>query len=201
MAKLLGKYKAFVRDNNDPEKRGRVRCYCPQLMGPTDSPQFWLDWAEPCFTWMGGLHTGEFGPPFTRDEQVEHFGSEYLGVWVEFQDGDLDFPIWVGVWPVAATADAASAIAQGTVAGAKPVVGGGVMGHPDLPTGTSLEAINPPRPQKERELRLVAPKNVDIVILTDGGGSIVVGRSGVSINGIQLLLNGAPFLASSTALG
>lgn len=199
--RYYGKYKAFIRDNNDPEKRGRVRCYCPQLMGPVDSPQHWLGWAEPCLTWMGGLSTGDFGPPFTKDEQVQILGSEYFGCWVEFEGGDLDFPIWVGTWPIAPMPDAVSALVQGTEGGAKPVSGGGILGSPSLPSGSDMAAINPPRPEKARELRLVAPKGVDVTILTDGGGSIVIGKFGVSINGIQLLLNGQPFLASATALG
>jgi Type VI secretion system/phage-baseplate injector OB domain len=77
----LGKYKGFVRDVNDPEKRGRIRIYCPAVFGSRDDSSTWLDWALPCFP------PGQFSLPKKGD-----------GVWVEFECGDVDYPIWVGLW-------------------------------------------------------------------------------------------------------
>lgn len=83
----LGKFRAFVRDVNDPEKRCRVRAYCPAVMGPLDDTRHWLDWADSCLS-MGGLT--DFG-----DAAVPPVGA---GVWIEFEMGDVRYPIWVGCW-------------------------------------------------------------------------------------------------------
>lgn len=71
-----GKYRAEVVDNTDPEKRGRIRVKCPAVLGGQISR-----WALPCF------------PPNT-------FTVPQLGelVWVEFEGGTKDSPIWCGVF-------------------------------------------------------------------------------------------------------
>jgi hypothetical protein len=90
----FGKYKGFVRDNSDKEGRGRVRVYCPQVMGIEDDKDHWLDWAEPCFPWIGGLSALDFGVPPTPGEN----GNESVGVWIEFEAGEVDHPIWSGTF-------------------------------------------------------------------------------------------------------
>ena len=71
-----GKYRAQVVDNNDPEKRGRIRVKCPTVLGEQISR-----WALPCF------------PPNT-------FTVPQVGelVWIEFEGGKKDSPIWNGVF-------------------------------------------------------------------------------------------------------
>jgi hypothetical protein len=69
-----GKYPAQIIDINDPENRGRVRVVCPHVFDQGESY-----WAEGCF------------PP----------GSFYVPpagsfVWVEFFQGNPEYPIWVG---------------------------------------------------------------------------------------------------------
>lgn len=196
-----GKYKGFVRDNVDPENRGRVRVFCPQVMGPNDDADHWLGWAEPCFPWMGGLNTGDFGPPFTRDEQLAEAGTEYFGVWVEFEDGHVDFPIWVGTFTVAPLPTSESAHTQGSTGGTEGMVGGTIIGRSGLPTGSEDAALNPPTPLAEREVRLLAKKGRDVLIGVDGGGTILLGPSGAHVVAPQLTLNGQPFFTSITKLG
>lgn len=74
-----GKYRGIVMNNLDPEFRGRIQVVCadvPTLLPPT--------WAMPC-TPIGGIQHGMVAIP--------PIGS---GVWVEFEQGDPDYPIWVG---------------------------------------------------------------------------------------------------------
>jgi Type VI secretion system/phage-baseplate injector OB domain len=77
MAKMLGKFKAVVVSNADPEKRGRIQTY---LMGEEEMGN--LDWAEPCIS-----------------SNIFFFPKEDDVVWLEFEDGDIDQPIWVGTFP------------------------------------------------------------------------------------------------------
>lgn len=86
-----GKYMGYVRDAADPEGRGRLRVFCPEVVGGPDGPNTWLDWALPSFPWFAERGTGlNFIPP-ARDA---------WGVWVEFRHGDPRFPIWTGVFPL-----------------------------------------------------------------------------------------------------
>jgi uncharacterized protein involved in type VI secretion and phage assembly len=79
--KFFGKYRGTVINNVDPEMRGRV-----QLMVPDVSGFALTSWALPALP-IGGIQMGMFGVPM--------IGS---GVWVEFEQGDIDYPIWVGVY-------------------------------------------------------------------------------------------------------
>ena len=80
-----GKYRAFVRDNNDPERLGRCRLEIPAVLG-TGSAN-WSDWASPCFPYGGHEDTGMFLIP-----------EEGASVWAEFEGGNVQYPIWAGVW-------------------------------------------------------------------------------------------------------
>lgn len=85
-----GKFKGFVRDVNDPQKAGRVRVFCPAVMGPLDSTETWLDWAPVDAGGFGGTVGQDFG-----GSVVPAVGSP---VWVEFERGDAEFPVVVGTW-------------------------------------------------------------------------------------------------------
>lgn len=74
-----GKYRGVVTQNIDPKKIGRVLVEVPDVLGPGLS-----SWAMPCLP-MAGLQAGMFVVPPMQS-----------GVWVEFEQGDADFPIWVG---------------------------------------------------------------------------------------------------------
>ncbi|WP_419813181.1 phage baseplate assembly protein V [Bacterioplanoides sp.] len=83
--KRYGKYRAFVVDTADPEKRGRVRLRIPSVLGDAES-----SWALPCVPFAGGSGYGWFAVP-PLDSQL----------WVEFEEGDINRPIWVGAfWQV-----------------------------------------------------------------------------------------------------
>lgn len=73
-----GKYRGQVADNNDPVSRGRLQVVVPALLG--EQPV----WALPC-TPYAGPNVGFYAMPPVG-----------AGVWVEFEGGDLDHPIWSG---------------------------------------------------------------------------------------------------------
>ncbi len=79
--KFLGKYRAVVINNVDPMQIGRI-----QVMVPDVSAFLPTSWAMPCVP-AGGMQMGVFGVP--------QLGA---GVWVEFEQGDPDYPIWVGCY-------------------------------------------------------------------------------------------------------
>lgn len=83
---LFGKYRATVINNIDPMQIGRIQAMVPDVAGfvPTT-------WAMPCVP-AAGINTGFFTVPM--------IGS---GVWMEFERGNPDYPIWVGgYWGTAA---------------------------------------------------------------------------------------------------
>lgn len=80
-----GKYRAFVRDNNDPERLGRCRLEIPAVLGTGESN--WSEWAWPCFPYGGNDDTGSFLVPDLD-----------ATVWAEFEGGHVQYPIWTGVW-------------------------------------------------------------------------------------------------------
>ena len=77
--RFYGKYRGTVINNVDPMQMGRI-----QAMVPDVSNLIPTSWAMPC-TPVGGMLTGMFAVP--------PIGA---GVWVEFEQGDPDYPIWVG---------------------------------------------------------------------------------------------------------
>jgi uncharacterized protein involved in type VI secretion and phage assembly len=78
---FYGKYRGVVSDNLDPLMVGRVRARVPDVMGDRES-----GWALPCAP-FGGDKVGFFAVPTVG-----------AGVWIEFEHGDPDFPIWAGCW-------------------------------------------------------------------------------------------------------
>lgn len=82
--KYYGKYRGFVADNADPEKRGRLKVQVPSVLGESET-----DWALPCLPY-GGL----------SDQGVLWVPEIDAQVWVEFEGGNLNDPIWTGTfWP------------------------------------------------------------------------------------------------------
>lgn len=82
---FYGKYRGVVVNNVDPMQIGRIQAIVPAV---TPIPG---TWAMPCLPWAG-INTGVFTVP--------PIGA---GVWVEFERGDPDYPIWVGgYWGTAA---------------------------------------------------------------------------------------------------
>src|SRR6266542_1451174 len=76
---FYGKYRGIVTDNNDPNGLGRVRVKVQDVLGDQES-----GWALPALPYAGDNVGLYLIPP------VDAF------VWVEFEHGDPDYPIWTG---------------------------------------------------------------------------------------------------------
>jgi uncharacterized protein involved in type VI secretion and phage assembly len=79
--KHYGKYRGTVINNIDPLQIGRLLVQVPDIGGLIPS-----SWAMPCFP-IAGKQMGAYIIP--------QIGA---GVWVEFEQGDQDYPIWSGCW-------------------------------------------------------------------------------------------------------
>ena len=73
-----GKYRGTVVDNADPTSRGRVKVRVPAVMGEKEL------WAMPCAPYAGAS-IGFFALP-----------PADTSIWVEFEGGDINQPIWAG---------------------------------------------------------------------------------------------------------
>jgi small nuclear ribonucleoprotein (snRNP)-like protein len=88
-----GKYRGIVTHNADPEQLGRLRLLVPSLFGGTfadgaaSDDNLVTDWAWPCVPAGGAANQGEL--------YIPEVGAK---VWVEFEEGNLDCPIWVGTF-------------------------------------------------------------------------------------------------------
>lgn len=99
--RYFGKYRATVVNNVDPMQQGRIQVLVPDVSGVAPS-----SWAMPCVP-VAGMQMGFYSPP--------QIGS---GVWVEFEQGDPDYPIWVGgFWGTAAEVPSTALIVPPAVPG------------------------------------------------------------------------------------
>lgn len=78
----FGKFRGEVTDNLDPDNRARLRVHVGHL-----GEDYITTWALPCLPFGGASETGMFFVPV--------IGAR---VWVEFEQGDINFPIWTGTY-------------------------------------------------------------------------------------------------------
>lgn len=76
---FYGKYRGVVSDNEDPDKRGRIRAIVPDIFGEEQS-----GWALPCLPYAG------------KDVGFLALPPLKALVWIEFEAGDPEYPIWSG---------------------------------------------------------------------------------------------------------
>jgi len=81
--RFYGKYRGIVVDNQDPAKLGRLKLKVPSVLGA----DVVTGWALPCSPYGGAADQGFLFIP--------EVGA---GVWTEFEEGDLEFPIWAGTF-------------------------------------------------------------------------------------------------------
>ena len=77
--RYFGKYRGQVEINLDPMMQGRVQVSCAAVLGDGQ-----MSWAMPCSPY-GGSGVGFF--------MIPPVGAN---VWVEFEGGNIDYPIWSG---------------------------------------------------------------------------------------------------------
>lgn len=95
MRQFFGKYRGKVVNNIDPMQLGRVQVSVPAVLGDGQ-----MSWAMPCAPFAG---------PGVGFYAIPPVGAN---VWVEFEGGDPDYPIWSGGFWGVGEVPAQPAIAQ-----------------------------------------------------------------------------------------
>lgn len=95
MTDFLSKYRGKVENNIDPMQLGRIQVSVPSVLGEGR-----MSWAMPCVPYAGS--------------GVGFFAIPPLGanIWVEFEGGNPDYPIWSGCFWGAGEVPAMPAIAE-----------------------------------------------------------------------------------------
>ncbi len=133
-----GKYRGFVVDNDDPQKRARLKLRVPSVLGEAES-----DWALPCLPFGGAAGHGFFAVP--------EVGAQ---VWAEFEEGDIHRPVWVGTfWQQEQDVPEGAGISPPTTRLFR------------TPSGHVLQFDDK---QDEEQIRLRHPKEATVVIDKDG---------------------------------
>jgi hypothetical protein len=143
-----GKYRGTVINNIDPEQRGRIMALVPDVLGMTPS-----SWALPCVP-IAGKQEGVFVIP--------QIGA---GVWIEFEQGDPDYPIWTGgFWGVAAEVPALA------------------LAPPPIPPGQNIVVQTTGQNTLLLSDSAPTPATGGIVLKSATGAMIVVNDSGIYIS-------------------
>lgn len=148
MKRYYGKYRGTVLNNVDPEQRGRIMALVPDVLGITPS-----SWAMPCVP-IAGKQEGIFVVP--------QIGA---GVWIEFEQGDPDYPIWTGgFWGIAAEVPALA------------------LAPPPIPPGQNVVVQTSGQNTLLLSDAAPTPATGGIVLRSTTGAMIVVNDSGIYIS-------------------
>ncbi len=158
--KYHGKYRGTVIDNIDPMQQGRIKALVPDVHGSMPT-----SWAMACVPFTGSQAGIWAVPPM---------GS---GVWIEFEQGDPDYPIWAGGWWGSAADPPALALAT------PPVVSQVVIQTTGQNTILISDAPGPAGGLllKSASGAMIMVNEVGITI-TNGAASIVLAGPTVTIN-------------------
>jgi uncharacterized protein involved in type VI secretion and phage assembly len=162
-----GKYRGTVVNNLDPMKQGRIQVQVADVTALTPTT-----WMNPCLP-IAGIQSGLFTIPPVG-----------AGVWVEFEQGDINNPIWLGgFWGSAATVPA---LAQATPPGLDNLTiqttGQHTLMISDLPGPTGGILI------KHRLGAMISISESGIVISNGQGATIMMTGPTVAVNGTALVV-------------
>ena len=165
MPQYFVKYRGMVLNNIDPMQMGRIMVQVPDISNVLPST-----WAMPCVPFTG-IQSGFFVAPA--------IGS---GVWIEFEHGDPDYPIWTGgFWGSAAEVPA---LALAGVPGLQTIV-------IQTQAQTTLMLSDTPGPTG------------GILLMTATGAMIAINETGITISngqGATILMNGPAVTVNGGAL-
>ncbi len=158
MSQFFGKYRGKVENNLDPMQLGRVQVSVPAVLGAGR-----LSWAMPCAPYAG---------PGVGFFAVPPVGAN---IWVEFEGGDTDYPIYSGCFWGVGEVPALPAVPQMKVL----KTDGITLTLSDLPGagGFTLEVGPPVVPMP---LKLVC--NAAGIEITNGAASVKLSPVSVSLN-------------------
>ncbi len=139
----FGIYRGTVVNNIDPMGVGRIMAVVPDVGGTT------LTWAMPCVP-LAGRQMGTF--------MVPQVGA---GVWVQFEGGDPDRPVWTGGW-------------WGTVADVPSLAMAGAPANPNIVLQSSLN--------NAVVISDVAGPTGGVMLKSTTGARIIVNDTGIYID-------------------
>lgn len=177
--KFYGVYRATVLDNIDPLRLGRIIVEVPDVGSVTPST-----FVNPCVP-MAGPQQGTF--------MVPQIGAD---VWVQFEAGDPDRPVWVGgFWP------SPEMVPVAAFAPVKPP-GQTIIFQTTLKQLFMISDA-PPLPMEEEMPAPAPPLTGGIILRSPTGAMIVVNDMGIFINngkGATVELVGNSVSINKTAL-
>lgn len=163
--RFFGKYRAMVLNNLDPQNQGRIQVQLGDRYGLFPST-----WAQPCFPFAAKGMAGIVALP--------QIGS---AVWVEFEAGDPDYPIWSGGFFPEPAGFPVLALAGATPA--TPNI------HLQTTTGTSITLSDNPAQQ--------------VFIKTVTGAMVMIGAAGITLmngQGASIQMTGPSVIINNGAL-
>lgn len=156
--RYFGKYRGKVAGNSDPLQLGRVQVTCPAVLGDGK-----LSWALPC-TPYAGPGVGFFAiPPVDAD------------VWVEFEGGNPDYPIWAGCFWSKGQVPVPSAVAS-----TKMLKTDGLTLTVDDRQGSGGVTLQVSSPVVSNALKIALTS--DGIVLSNGSASVKLDPTSVSLN-------------------
>jgi len=163
--RFFGKYRATVLNNLDPQNQGRIQVQLADLYGPFPS-----SWAQPSF-------------PFAAKGMAGMVALPQIGaaVWIDFEAGDPDYPVWSGGFYPDPAGFPVLALAGATPA--TPNI------HFQTTTGTSVTLSDSPAQQ--------------VLIRTATNAMVMIGAAGVTITngqGASIQLVGPSVVINNGAL-
>jgi hypothetical protein len=158
MPQFFGKYRGKVENNIDPMQSGRIQISVPAVLGDGK-----LSWAMPCVPFAGSGVGFFMIPPVGAN------------VWVEFEAGNPDYPIWSGCFWGVGEVPAMPAVEQMKLIKTDTIT----LTLSDLPGigGMKLE-VNPPA--VATPLKLVF--DMSGIEISNGAASVKLTPASVSVN-------------------
>ena len=163
--KFYGKYRGTVVNNVDPMQMGRIQIIVPDVSNLVPTT-----WAMPCFA-IAGKQMGAY--------YIPQIGS---GVWVEFEQGDSDYPVWTGCY-------------YGSVADVPPLALAGNPVSPNILLQTTL--------QNSLIISDLPGPTGGIMLKSATGATIIVNDTGIYIQngkGASLVMTGPTVTINNGAL-
>jgi hypothetical protein len=163
MTTYYGKFRGKVVNNIDPLMLGRIIALVPAVS------EFPLSWAMPCVPYAG-RNVGIFTlPPIAAN------------VWIEFEGGDPNYPIWTGCFWGDGEAPAKPAVPTTKVIKTETVT----LEINDLLTSVSLQVMTPTGPVK-------LDQGPDGIALTIGPASLKINLQGLDLTILPSTLSVEP---------
>ena len=169
---FFGKYRGIVSAIDDPLKMGRIRAQVPDVFEDEES-----GWAMPCVPFAGdGM--GFLGLPKVGG-----------GVWIEFEQGDPDYPVWSGTWwpsgdalPDAAKSSPYKQTVMVTEKGNQLVLDDSAPGGITLQIMGGQTSIVLKSEGGQESITVKAGGAGTVTLQTEGGQKIVLSTSGIELD-------------------